>query len=206
MNYTLHTGWLIDWFGFRVLEGLSWFFFLFSVLTIRKSQQISFFTRACEVMISWHLLGSSGGDSSFPSSSRHTQRRSKPCCHAQTTLPVVLLRVSCYCCVVTVVVVVVWCFAAVSCAPLPGFRCLSPLFSGGCSCFIPPPSRPTWLMRQAVLIDVTRLGFVHKIFLQPHPTPPNQLAAVLELLNEQTWNEFAIHGAICQGQPFWGPH
>ena len=78
----------------------------------------------------------------------------------------------------------------------------------GCGCLIPPPSRPTWFMRQAVPIDVTRLGFIHKIFCTPSPLWSNQLAAVLELLNEQKLvNEFAVYGSIYQGrtQPFWAP-
>lgn len=159
-------------------------------------------------MISWYLLAvqwQQQRDSSFPSSSRHTQSCSYACCHAQTPLPALCgwwLREL----LLFVVTVVVWICAAVSsCVPLPGFRSLSPLFSGGCNCFIPPPSQPTWLMRQAVPIDVTRLGFVHKIFLPPPQS--NQLAAVLDLLNEWTQvNELAMVSSLRAGPDLFGAH
>lgn len=90
--------------------------------------------------------------------------------------------------------------------PLLGLSVLGTTDSG-CGCFIPPPSRPTWFVRQAVPIDVTRLGFIHKIFCNPSPLWSNQLAAVLELLlNEQKLvNEFAIYGSISQGRTLWAP-
>jgi len=65
---------------------------------------------------------------------------------------------------------------------------------------------PTWLVRQAVPIDVTRLDFIHKIFffLMLHPVSPtlslfvdptNQLQCSALLKEQKLWNEFAVYGA-----------
>lgn len=65
-----------------------------------------------------------------------------------------------------------------------------------CSCFIHPPPlpRPTWLMRQAVPIDVTSLGFVHKIFfflLQTLPPTFPPIGPISCSVEATEWTEVA---------------